>query len=261
MHRSSLATLTLSLLAALAGGARAEGPVIYGPDGAPTVVQNKLYTMTGRLELGFSAATAFNGALVDHYGASLELTHHSNEWLDFGGELLGNYAALSGLADQVRDKLPARGDSTTHKGNINDEIANTAQLRAGALGLIRLAPFYGKFNLASEASIHFQAYGSLGLGAGLFHHESVNLCATSNSGSGACPNGYLTSDALRPMGTVAAGLRFYLGERWSIRSELRVNLFPDTVREGADLTVPSSGTDRTYIGVLTMFALGISRLF
>jgi outer membrane beta-barrel protein len=260
MHRPIL-TVALSIALA-ATGARAAQPVIYGPDGAPTVVQRKLYPMTGRWELGLNLTTAFNAALVDHYGAQLGLSHHPNEWFDWGAEIAANYTRVSGLADQVRATLPTgyRADQNTHAPNRGDEMANVAQMRLAGLGVARLAPFYGKFNLASEVRVHFQAYGLLGAGAGLFHHESVNICGS--GGETACrPDQFLTSDAVRPTGAVGAGLRFYVNERFSLRAEMRAFLFPDTYRQGALLTTPSSGTDKTYLGVLTVFGAGISTVF
>ncbi len=260
MQRSTLTALIAAIAALAAGPGRATEPVIYGPDGAPTVVQNKLYTMTSRWELGFGAALAVNGALVDHYGGLLSLTYHPNEWFDFGVEVSGNFTQLTGLADQVRDKLPKRADPNTQKHNTNDEIANVAQMRATGMLLARLAPFYGKFNLASEVSIHFQAYGLIGAGGGLFHHESVNICGT--AGTAACARGsYLTSDAVKVAGQVGAGMRFYFGDHWSLRTELRGVLFPDSYKEAADLTMPTSGTDHGYLGVVTMFTAGLSVLF
>ena len=53
--------LVLDVLAALcllgASGAPAE-ELVYGPDGAPTVVQRKLHAMTGRWEAGASFGIA-----------------------------------------------------------------------------------------------------------------------------------------------------------------------------------------------------------
>src|SRR5436305_1160280 len=125
--------------------------------------------------------------------------------------------------------------------------------------LARLAPFYGKFNLASELGIHFQAYGLLGAGAGMFHHESLNVCAS--SGTAKCTE-FLKSDAVKPAGMLGAGMRFYFNDKWSLRAEFRAHLFPDSYKTGLDLTQPqSTGTDANYLGILTTLALGVSTLF
>jgi outer membrane beta-barrel protein len=218
--------------------------------------------MTGKNELGLSANIAINGALVDHYGGLLSFTRHTNEWLDLGLEGAAHYTALSSLADQVRQNLPARADSSTPpKGNKGDEIANVAQMRLAGFALARLAPFYGKFNLASELAVHFQAYGMLAAGAGLFHHESVNLCGS--AGTSPCqPGNFLVSDTVHPAGMLGVGFRFYLSQRWSLRTEVRGYLFPDSYREQADLSNPSTyKDDKSYLGVLTTFSLGVSTLF
>ena len=259
MQRKTFTLLT-GLAIAAATAARAAEPVVYGPDGAPTVVQRKLYTMTGRWELGVGFNTAFNDPLVNHYGGRLGLSYHPNEWFDLGGEVVGHYTALSGLAGQVREHLLLRATSDTHRPNTGDELANVAQLRLAGAAVARLAPIYGKFNLAAEVKIHFQAYGLVGAGGGLFHHESVNLCGT--AGQSACTNGpYLTSDGFKPVGIVGVGLRFYFNDRFSLSSEIRAWLYPDSYIAGADLTNPASGTDKGYLGVLMTFGLGFSTLF
>jgi len=265
-----VSAVCLSLCAASAGAAE---PVIYGPDGAPTVVQRKLYTMTGRWEVGLSGATAMSTPLLFHYGGTLQITRHPNEWLDAGVELAFNATGLSSLADQVREKLGPRADSTTQQGIKNDEIANASQMRMAAMAIVRLAPFYGKFNLASEVKVHFQAYGFAGAGVGFFRHESINICGT--AGTAACgPASFMTTDnhfsfldtdvsigVARPAGQVGGGLRFYLNDQWSLRTEVHAYLFPDTFREAADLTQPASGADKTYLGLLTTFAAGLSVMF
>src|ERR1041384_5814047 len=92
--RRLLFKLAVTSLALCALSARAE-EVIYGPDGAPTVVQRKLYTMTGRWELGLNFDIAVNTALVDQMGGVLGLSYHRKEWLDLGVEGVFNHGALS----------------------------------------------------------------------------------------------------------------------------------------------------------------------
>ena len=238
-----------------AAAAHAED-VVYGPDGAPTVVQRKLHTMTGRWELGLSGAVATNTSLVDSWGAILSVTNHPNEWLDFGGEGLVNYTQLSALSDNIRADLRTPRVKTPFR----DELANASQVRAAAFGMARLAPIYGKLNLASELKIHFQAYALAGAGAGYVHHESVNLCGV--AGTQGCPAGaFQTADSVKAMGEAGLGMRFYAGERWSVRAEMRSLLFPDSYKEGNDLTNPASGTQRNYLGLVVLFVAGASVTF
>src|SRR5437763_1970660 len=81
---------------------------IYGPDGAPTVVQRKLYPMTGRWEAGASFGIALNTALVDQLGGTVSIAYHPNEWLDLAGEVLLNQNRLSTLARNVRADMRPR---------------------------------------------------------------------------------------------------------------------------------------------------------
>src|SRR5216110_793101 len=199
--RCSRPEFLVPLLLILCGAAARAEEVIYGPDGAPTVVQHKLYTMTGRFEVGLLFSTALNTALVDHYGGLVSLTWHPNEWLDFGAEGLFHFTRLSSLADNIRENLLARTPSSNHctaapYPGCKDELANDNQLRAGGFGVARLSPIYGKFNLASEVKVHFQAFALGGAGVASIHRESVNLCET--PGTSTCAgNDFVKNDTTR----------------------------------------------------------------
>jgi outer membrane beta-barrel protein len=122
----------------------------------------------------------------------------------------------------------------------------------------RIAPIYGKFNLASELPVHFQAFLLGGAGAGQVRRESVNLCA--DPGTGACQT-FQTSETVTGVGLVGAGFRFYLGQRWSLRTEVRGYLFRSSYKRGNDLTDPSSGATRHYLAAIATFGGGLSFLF
>ncbi len=246
----------LSLLAAgLVFGAlplRAQ-EVVYGPDGAPTVVQHKLYTLTGRWEAVAMFDVALNTALVDQLGGVVGVAWHPNEWLDLGAEGLWNHTALSNLALNVRADLRPP-TPTPHK----DEMANDNQMRMAGFAVARFAPIYGKLNLASELKVHFQAYLLGGAGAAQIHRESVNLCA--NPGTAACTS-FQQSDATKPAGEVGGGFRFYFGHTWSLRTEVRGYLFSSSYKQDNNLTDPSSGTPKSYLAVIATFDTGLSILF
>lgn len=226
---------------------------IYGPDGAPTVVQHKLYTLTSRWEATAMFDIAINTALVDQLGGVIGAAYHPNEWLDVGVEGVFNHAALSNLALNVRADLRAR-TATPHK----DEFANDNQMRFGGFGVVRFAPIYGKFDLASEVKVHFQAYLLGGAGGASIHRESVNLCAT--AGTTTCDS-FQVSDAFKPVGEIGGGFRFYFGRTWSMRAEVRGYFFPSSYKEDNNLVDPSSGTPKSYLAGIATFATGVSVLF
>jgi outer membrane beta-barrel protein len=239
--------------------ARGEDAVV-GPAGPPTAVQGKLYQVSRRWELGVAFGTVLNSSLVDQYGGVLSISYHPNEWADVGVDVLASRTSLSGLSGQIRDRLPSRTNPGTGQPNTGDEIQGADQMRGGALVMARVAPIYGKLNLAAELAVHFQAFLLAGAGAAVIKHESVNLCAS--PGDTPCaPGDYQTSSSLKPIGEAGGGIRFYLGQRWSIRTEVRAFLYPATALRGADLTQPGTGTSARYLGLVTTLGLGASALF
>ena len=259
--------LEMALAAALLCTAAAHAEdVVYGPDGAPTVVQRKLYPMTGKWEAGVLFDVALNTPLVNQFGGVLLLTYHGNEWLDLGVEGLLHATGFSslvlgenGIRVTARSRTPApKGCSLEPYAGCRDEFANDSQLRAGGFGVVRLSPIYGKFDLASEVKIHFQAFVLGGAGVASVHRESVNLCA--QSGTDACKN-FQQEDAVKPVGQVGGGFRFYLGQKWSLVTEVRGYFFAALYKERNDLTVPSTGTPRRYLAGIATFDAGLSVLF
>lgn len=260
--RRTLFELAAAAALLCAFGARAQD-VIYGPDGAPTVVQRKLYTMSGKWEAGLLFGVALNTALVDQLGGVVAVTYHPNEWLDLGVEGLLDHTALSSLSLNVRTNLRNRTASPNHCAadpypGCKDEFANDNQLRAGGFAVARLSPIYGKLDLASELKVHFQAFVLGGAGVASVHRESVNLCA--DPGTATCQN-FQRWDAVKPVGLVGGGFRFYLNQKWSLATEVRGYLFGSSYKEHNDLTDPSSGAPHSYLAGIFMFDAGVSYLF
>jgi outer membrane beta-barrel protein len=253
MRRPMFVLAVLAALSVLgASGARAD-EIVYGPDGAPTAVHRKLHSMTGRWEAGASFGVALNNALIDQMGGLFSLSYHPNEWLDFGAEALLNHTGLSTLARNVRADLRPRT-----AGQTGDEFRNDNQLRLGGFGVARVAPVYGKLNLASELRVHFQAFLLGGAGVAQIHRESINLCA--DPGTGVCQR-FQQSDALAGMGIAGAGVRLYFNQRWSLVSEVRGYFFRSSYKRANDLTQPSSGSPSHYIAAIAMFNGGMTFLF
>ena len=174
--RLSPNSLLFAAICAVAVPARADLAAVPPP--VPAGLQGKLYGMSRRWEVGVGFLTAVNTSLVDEYGGLLSITYHPNDWSDVGVDLLANRTTFSNLAGQVRDRLPPRVSALNGQPNTGDEIAGADQLRRGALAVARIAPIYGKINLASELAVHFQVYALAGAGAAAFKHESLNMCAS-----------------------------------------------------------------------------------
>jgi outer membrane beta-barrel protein len=181
------------------------------------------------------------------------VSYHPNEWLDAGVEGLFNRTALSSLALNVRADLRPRARTP-----LKDEFANDNQIRGGAFGVVRLAPIYGKFNLASEVSVHFQAFLLAGAGIASVHRESVNLCA--DAGTATCQN-HQQSDATKLTGEAGGGFRLYFGQRWSLTTEVRGYFFSSSYKKANDLTNPASGNPHSYLAGIVTFDAGLSVLF
>ena len=258
MKRSTPIFVFVALCAA-AVAARADESV-YGPTAPPTSLQGKLHQLSRRWELGVALGAALNSSLVNQYGGLVSVSYHPNEWADVGVDVLANRTGFTSLSGQIRDRLPSRSNPANGQPNTGDEIEGADQMRGGALVMARIAPIYGKLSLAAELPVHFQAFLLGGAGAAAFRHESVNLCAS--SGDAPCaPGDYQTSTSVKPIAEFGGGLRFYLGQRWSLRTEVRAFLYPATVVRGADLTQPGTGTSARYLGVITTLGLGASAFF
>ena len=256
--RLSPISLVSAAICASAMPARAEQLSSAPP--IPAAAPGKLYTMSHRWEVGVGFLTAVNASLIDQAGGVLSITYHPAEWSDFGIELLANRTSFSDLSGQIRGSLPARSSALTGQPNTGDEISGVDQLRRGALAVARIAPIYGKVNLAGELAVHFQVYLLAGVGAAAFKHESLNLCAS--PGTSACaPGDFQISTSVKPLGEAGAGMRFYLGQRWSLRTELRGFVFPATYLRNADLTQPGTGTPARYLAFIATLGLGVSALF
>ena len=254
--RSRLTSILFAFLCSAPAARAAE--VVYGPDGAPTVVQRKLHAMSNRWEAGLTLGTALNASLVDHYGGLFSLTYHPNEWADFGVELGANYTRVSGLGQEVRSQLPPRANPRTGTPNFGDDVRGADQMRGALLAMGRIAPIYGKINPFGEASLHFQVYALAAAGVGMFRHDSMDLCAS--PGTRACDS-FARESSTRPVGELGAGMRFYLSRSISLRTELRAFFHPAAVVRGADLTQPGTGSTDRYLGVLTVLGVGASALF
>jgi len=114
MRRPTFVPAVLAAICLLGtSGARAQD-IVYGPDGAPTVVQRKLHSMTGRWEAGASFAIALNNALIDQVGGL--------ERMGFSFSAFVHYAAIVSAGPAHPDYLKAIDAAASAAERLRDDV-------------------------------------------------------------------------------------------------------------------------------------------
>jgi len=197
-----------------------------------------MYTLDGTNEIAVFGDFSLNNILTEHYGAMLAYEHNFGEY--FGIELMGGggYGGLTSLANTLRQT-----DSAFNHNPVND-LSNSGALQAfGQIG-VRLTPFYGKFNLASELPVHFDMYLVAGIGVAYVTYTGILDCAVDVTGSpatcpGAAPTGtYYSHSNLAPAFNGGGGMRLFVNQLITIRVEVRDMVFPDSYQTGINLRMP-----------------------
>jgi outer membrane beta-barrel protein len=249
---------------ALVAAALAATPALAQELVEKTVVKNRLYLTGGRPEAGLDVGFTLLSRLTDHINLNAHFAYNMSD--TFAVELRGGYALSrhTGLADQIQDHF-ASNTAITKANDLADLWEMTAN---GALGA-RWAPIYGKISLMSELPIHFQAYLWLGGGGGLFQRTSVVICSQGSVSGTAVTNcnAFLTEQKAGPFLSAAAGARFFLTPRHSIKLEVRDYSWPDSYLENVDRVKAAqgqqSGESSRNAGVtnLAIFDVGYSLVF
>ncbi len=223
------------------------------------VVRNRLYSMSGRPEVGLNLGLTMLSRLTDHYNLNAHFAVNLSD--TFAIELRGGYALSrhTGLANQIAEHFAQNTAIKTAA-----DLVDLWEMNGNASLGIRWAPIYGKISLMAELPVHFQAYLWVGGGAAQFHRESLVYCT---SGSGSTCNSFLTEDKIGPLGTAAFGFRFFLSPRHSVKLEFRDYAYPDSYYENITRSDAMAGratgelNRNPGITNLAMFDLGYSFIF
>jgi outer membrane beta-barrel protein len=139
-------------------------------------------------------------------------------------------------------------------------------MRDNLTGAVRWAPIYGKISLLAELPVHFQAYLSLGGGAGSFVRQSLVYCRQVTSRTDGTCGDWLSESRVTGLVTGAAGMRFYVSNYGAIRFEVRDYAFPDQYLVNIDRQVAEAGGVTGEPGAaglthLVLFDFGYSFVF
>lgn len=213
-NRSALPAILSGVLLSLAFSipAQAQGTdpisgVQLGPSGprqsAHAVVQRK-DRAGGRHEISIPGVAQINSRFTEHYGTGLDYRFHFSELLalNVGGTWYG-WNADTVFKEEMERK------------------AQQAPLAAGAVLLewdahagLEFTPFYGKFSFFQAGVVHFGVYLGAGLGVA---DTRVQLRPAAGDNR---PRTF-GDTGLRPIGSLNAGMRMFLGDRFALRFEVR----------------------------------------
>lgn len=258
MNRKTLNIVgCLAVLLTASGAFAAEGGELV----EKVAVRNRLYTVAGRWEIGGNVGIAVLSRLTDHYNLNLSGAYNFTDWL--GIELRAGYAISmhTSLAKQIQDDFYT--NTSISKAN---DLSDLWEMKANGIVGLRFQPIYGKINLMAELPVHFQLYGWLGGGAGMFGRESLVICPVKTNAS-ECGE-YFTETKVSPIVSLALGFRFFIpgvtstgnvvGQKHGIKLEVRDWSFLDSYYVGVDRSMSNAGNP-TAGGMLSPNA-GITNL-
>jgi outer membrane beta-barrel protein len=229
------------------------------------VVRNRLFTTSGRFELGLNLGFSLLSRLTDHYLFDATVAFNISEV--FAIEILAGwaYSTHTSLADDVASKFAMNNAKTA------DDLSDLWEMTVNGTIGVRWQPIYGKIGIFSEYPLHFQFYVALGAGGALLKRTSVVIC---NHKTGSTCDEYFTESRGSFVATGSAGFRFFVpvvGFHHSIRLEVRDYLYPDQYYTGVDRAAalanpagdPTGGGKLVQAGVtnLVQFHIGYAYLF
>ena len=239
------------LLVMLLAAAATTPALAVGP--SHEVVQERLYSLDGRLDLSVLAGISMNNKLTDQYGLLFRPAYQlTDAW---AVELTGGYvlaAEKRQLTSEIRQQIQTDPE-------LASEFADMSTLQWIAQGAVRWSPIYGKLSLFSEVPLHFGAYVSAGGGfVGTSRRSLVDCTGGSVDQSGYYDATCTAETAVQPSVGLGVGLRFFLSDWAALRVELEDFVFPDSYR----LNVGTADERRVNdLSTVLMFMAGASFYF
>jgi outer membrane beta-barrel protein len=180
------------------------GAPLYNPNVAVHIVQKKQFKDMGKHEVTLYPALAqLNGKFTQHFGTALGYTYHLHENFGLQFTPLFNWSSQqSGFNAELIEKA-----------QLTAEPATSLLLNYGALAGVEVTPIYGKFAWYDSTLGQFSLIltGGAGYGTTRLQLKEANTAGAATFGDAGG----------RFLGSVGAGFRVQLGERFAIRMEVR----------------------------------------
>jgi len=208
------------ILSALPFQVRADEPAAE-PNVQMHIVQPRRASLSGRHELGLYPAVAqINPRFTSHLGVAASYSYHLYENLSLQVTPLYHYLGRESAFNQ----------ELIDKGHLQAQAASALLLQAGLLGGVEIAPVYGKFTLADRLLGHFSLVVSAGAGVGTTRIQLWSQRDECTDAASCRPSSF-GDTGLKFLGSIGAGMRVLLAERFLMRLEVRDVVFTARVDE------------------------------
>lgn len=198
--------LVLASSISLAAAAQ-EAPAVGLPDPDVMrvhVLEKRPFTEEGRWEVSLFGATQVNPKFTVHAGISGELAYHLRE----------NLAAQLGVSWFPLAQESTLSEELLTKASEAPVSAEAFLLQGDAVLGLELMPVYGKVNVFDGKILRLGMYFNAGLGLA---KTRLQLRPSTDPITGRT----FGDTGFRPMASLGAGLRVFVGERFTVRLELR----------------------------------------
>jgi len=202
------------------------GAPLYNPNVAVHIVQRKQFTERGRHEvILYPATTQLNGKFTQHYGSALSYVYHLHENLGLHITPRYNWSARESAFNlELVEKVRQQGQPAT-----------TLLLNWAATGGVEVTPLYGKFAIYDGLLAQFSVVLIGGAGIGQTRHLLKPV--TFGEGNHRFAETY-GDTGRRFVGEIGGGLRVQIGDRFTLRMEVRDLVYTARVEQvnGCNLT-------------------------
>lgn len=185
------------------------GAPLYNPNVAVHIVEQKAYSDSKKSEIVlYPVAMQVNGKFTQHFGTMGSFVYHLQE--NFGLQISGGY--------NWYNVESAFNGELVEKFRVEAQAATSLLWTWGVMGGVEVSPLYGKFTLFEGTLAHFSFVLNGGVGAGGTRHQ---LKPETVKTDGTISQATYGDTGARFMGSLGAGFRLQLGERFAMRLEVR----------------------------------------
>ncbi len=225
----------------------------------PAVVK-QLYDLGGRFEMALTPAMSVFDKYTRHFGASLGVAYFLNDYI--GIEVEGGYTYSDDrkLLDEILRTSTGLHDSDPAKCTEKLPLTDLKRMNWWAMGGLIFSPLYGKLNFSAELAVSIHLYFVGGAGVADYSYSELDH-------KKACPplDGFCKKNVhynIKPSYYFGGGLRFHIGQHWSLRVEIRDVFFLDSYkadfRPTGDIVEQKTIDDAVHT---TLLRLGVGYAF